>query len=515
MASSSWRWPNESAPKRAPIRARPFAVAGVAHRDYNGRQMSRMRAIPLVLLIWAAIYLPRLGSLELKSEEGRRVLPAVTMLETGNAAHGAREFFRSYLVPQVGSEPYLRKPPLVNWLVAGSFKLFGVQNEWAARLPSALCVLAVALAFVAIARRSLGPNGSGVAGLMWLTNFGLLEKGRMIEIEALYVSLTALAFIFWLSWWNQPRFRWATWTVPCILLGLGLLAKGPLNLVFFYAVIIAVLAQAGELRRLWSLPHLVGVLCMLAIFAAWAVPCLVVMQEAHVAGIWVRQFSGRVSGENFHFFDWLLNIPRGIAYLLPWAVLLPFARFAEVTPEEDRKLSRALAWGVALPFVVVSLLPGALPRYNMPLLAPAIWLLAILIREHALRWPVQLRRAITWTTAAVTAAMLLYSLAIIPRLQARAKVRPIGREITAAIPPNETLYAIDPDYQPFLFYVRRPIVYLDHVHELPAAARFILVQPEKAAAVENSPRWAPQRARPVLKKKDYRGHHIILLKVGA
>ena len=145
-----------------------------------------------MLLVWAAIYLPRLGSLEIKSEEGRRILPAVTMLESGN-----------YLVPQVGSEPYFRKPPLVNWLVAGSFKLFGARNEWTARLPSVLCVLAVALAFVGVARRSLGGNGVVAAALIWLTNFGLLEKGRMIEIEALYVSLTALAFICWLSWWRD------------------------------------------------------------------------------------------------------------------------------------------------------------------------------------------------------------------------------------------------------------------------------------------------------------------------
>src|SRR5450432_4501745 len=188
--------------------------------------MSRAWTLLLVLFVWAAIYLPRLGSLEIKSEEGRRILPAVTMIESGN-----------YIVPQVGSEPYFRKPPLVNWLVAGSFKIFGARNEWTARLPSVLCVLAVALAFIGVARRSLGPNGSLVAALMWLTNFGLLEKGRLIEIEALYVSLSALAFIFWLSWWNEPRRRWLTWTVPGIFLGFGLLAKGPLNLIFFYAVI--------------------------------------------------------------------------------------------------------------------------------------------------------------------------------------------------------------------------------------------------------------------------------------
>ncbi|MGH8094708.1 MAG: ArnT family glycosyltransferase [Chthoniobacterales bacterium] len=461
------------------------------------------RSLLLVTLVWAAIYLPRLGSLELKSEEGRRVLPAVTMLQTGN-----------YIVPQVGSEPYLRKPPLVNWLVAASFKIFKVRNEWAARLPSVLCVFAVALAFLTLARRALGPNGSLAAAMMWLTNFGLLEKGRLIEIEALYVSLTALAFICWLSWWNEPRRRWLAWTVPWLFLGFALLAKGPLALLFFYTVVIAVLWRAKASRQIWSWPHLVGLLLMLAIFGAWAVPCLQMTEASHVAGVWSRQFSGRLSGEDFKLADWLLNIPRGIAYLLPWAILFPFARFARLEDEAERNLGRSLSFGIALPFLVVSLAPGALPRYTMPLLAPAIWLLALFIRAHALVWPRQLRLAVTWTVAAATVAMLIYSLAIIPYLERHEKVRPIARRLEAAIPPNDTLYAVDPDYQPYLFYLRRPIKYVSKVSDLPPDAHFILLQPKDEKEAEGSSRWLPEHARAIEQIKDYRGRRMALLQVG-
>src|SRR5437899_7723880 len=157
-----------------------------------GVEMSRAASFCLVIACWAAIYLPGLGSFEIKGEEGRRILPAVAMLETGN-----------FIVPQVGSEPYLRKPPLVNWLVAASFKLFGCRNEWTARIPSVLCVLMVAAVFVTVARRSLGSDGATIASLIWLTNLGILGKGRLIEIEALYVSLCAVAMICWLTWWQQ------------------------------------------------------------------------------------------------------------------------------------------------------------------------------------------------------------------------------------------------------------------------------------------------------------------------
>src|SRR5437867_10440273 len=174
---------------------------------------SRLRALFVVVLVWAVIYLPALGSIAIKGEEGRRILPAIRMLETGN-----------YIVPQVGSNPYFRKPPLVNWLVAASFKFFGVRNEWTARLPSAAAMLAVAIAFVTVARASLGPTGSLIAALIWMTNIGMIEKGRLIEIEALYVSLCGLATIFWLSCWVQKKSPWLIWIPPSIFLGLGLLA---------------------------------------------------------------------------------------------------------------------------------------------------------------------------------------------------------------------------------------------------------------------------------------------------
>src|SRR5216684_955931 len=221
--------------------------------------ISQPKSLLIVLLVWAAIYLPALGSLAIKGEEGRRILPAIRMLETGN-----------YIVPQVGSNPYFRKPPLVNWLVAASFKIFGVRNEWTARLPSAIAVLAVAIAFVTVARASLGPSGSTVAALIWLTNIGMIEKGRLIEIEALYVSLCGLAIIFWLSFFLQNKSPWLIWLPAAVFLGLGLLAKGPMLLLFSYGIVVAVLAYSKEWRVLFHPAHFVALAVMFGIAAAWA-----------------------------------------------------------------------------------------------------------------------------------------------------------------------------------------------------------------------------------------------------
>ena len=199
--------------------------------------MTRLKASALLLLLWAAIYLPGLGSTEIKGEEGRRILPAVTMLDTGH-----------WLVPYVGGEPFLRKPPLVNWAIAASFKLTGVRNAWTARMPSALCVLALGLVIVATS----GPGWIGVetafaAAVMATTSFGLLAKARFAgaEIEGVYAPLSGMAVVCWLAWRSRGCSPWLFWAVPGILLGLAALAKGPsLHFVFYYAIVIAVLWNA-------------------------------------------------------------------------------------------------------------------------------------------------------------------------------------------------------------------------------------------------------------------------------
>src|SRR5216110_3172450 len=252
----------------------------------------RLRPVLVILLVWAVIYLPALGSLAIKGEEGRRILPAIGMLKSGN-----------YIVPEVGGNPYFRKPPLVNWLVAASFRIIGVRNEWTARLPSAIAVLAVAIAFVTVARASLGSRGSMIAALIWMTNIGMIEKGRLIEIEALYISLCGLAIIFWLSFWDQKKSPWLIWTPSSVILGIGLLAKGPTHLVFFYAIVLAVLWHTKDWRLLLHPAHFVGFAIILAIPAAWAIPFVQRTTTETAVDKWSAQFTGRLRGIDFKFFS--------------------------------------------------------------------------------------------------------------------------------------------------------------------------------------------------------------------
>jgi 4-amino-4-deoxy-L-arabinose transferase-like glycosyltransferase len=354
-------------------------------------------------------------------------------------------------------------------------------------------------------------------------NAGIIEKGRLIEIEGLYVSLCALAIIFWLSFWEQKESAWLTWTVPFVFLGLGWLAKGPVHLVFFYGVVIAVLWKERSWRALFHPAHFVGIVVMLGIFAAWAIPFLQATGHTTATTKWSQQFTGRLRGTDFQFGRWIFNMPHGVLYLLPWVIFLPLVRSENFAAEKDRQLAKALAWGALVPFVIVDLVPGSIPRYAMPAIVPAIWLLAMTFREENVCWPRWLsgkefsfrarRNAIIGIVVLACLSMWTYAIAIVPKLDRRQRIKRLAAQIEAAIPQSETVYALDPNYQPIFFYMRSKLVYADEIDEVPKDARYLLVRPEREQEVLESNRWEPRRPHRIMRSTDYRKESILLLKI--
>ena len=128
---------------------------------------------------------------------------------------------------------------------------------------------------------------------------------------------------------------------------------------------------------------------MLAIFAAWAVPYLHTAALGRVGHVWTGQMANRFEiDEGFRPGSWALNIPRGLVNFVPWVVLLPLlwrrlsADAGEVAAVTDRAILRGGRWALAACFLGVSLAPGSLPRYTLPLLVPASVLLALVCTRN-------------------------------------------------------------------------------------------------------------------------------------
>lgn len=336
-------------------------------------RLTHASALLFIVLLWAGIYLPGLGTLQLQHEEPRRALPALHMLASGD-----------WLVPRVGSEPYLRKPPLLNWAIALSCKWMGSVSEWAVRLPSVLATLALAATIVGVAgRRWLGKEGGLIAGIFFLVNFTMIESGRLAELEALYVAMTGIALVLWMTSWRKEAGSWQLWLLPAPFLALGMLTKGPTHLIFYYGVVLPVLFFGRNTRSLLHPAHILSLILIFGALLCWAVPCSLAVSNHNplgVWGFWWRQLASRASAESdphFRLSVWLLNGPQTLKNFLPWTLMLPLlwrketmtvvAGTANSVPR-DLALFRGARFGVAVTAILMILLPNGSPRYIYPLI---------------------------------------------------------------------------------------------------------------------------------------------------
>jgi 4-amino-4-deoxy-L-arabinose transferase-like glycosyltransferase len=260
---------------------------------------------------------------------------------------------------------------------------------------------------------------------------------------------------------------------------------------------------------------------MLGIFGAWAIPFMHMVQSDKVMSKWSNQFVGRVTGEFFSFSVWITTIPRALAYFLPWLLVTPFIRFSRLPEENDRKLARALVWSAALPLVIISLIPGGAPRYSLPVLIPFCWLMAMVFGQDAFAPPAWLgwlkrpwwpRLGAAFVALGLVVGLIVYPIMALASKQ-RQKVKNISDKINAVVPETETLYAVDPNYQPFFFYMRCPVNYVSSLEELPYDTHYFLVRPGNEKAARESEEWAPRHPRSILRATDYRKQTIIVFVV--
>ncbi|MFZ1694389.1 MAG: glycosyltransferase family 39 protein [Flavobacteriales bacterium] len=281
---------------------------------------------------------------------------------------------------------YLDKPPLLFWLSALSFKVFGVAN-WSYKLPSILFAFWGLHATERFARLHHDAATARRAALIFGASAAFLLMTNDVRCDAMLTGsvITAIwagtAFVEQRRWWQVLLFA--------VAVAAGQLAKGPMG------AMAPALAIGGHivLARRWDalrdarwlvVPVLVGV-------ALW--PMCVGLYEQHGAHglrffFWEQSF-GRITGENrwkddsSHFF-FLHELPW---QLLPWTVPLLAGLAISLRAVIRRKPlpEYASLSGAVLVFIALSLSRFKLPHY----LYVALPLFAVLA---ARAWPVVQQR---------------------------------------------------------------------------------------------------------------------------
>ncbi len=227
---------------QTPIRWLPFLwqrvlFPGVVESD------SRIRPFVLLLiaLLPAVLLYPTRSFHLLEPDEGRYAQIPREMLESGD-----------WVVPTLQSEAYLDKPPLMYWLVALSYKTFGVTPA-AARLVPAVCVHLTILAVYLIGRRSLGHRAAAWAALFLTVAPAYHEMARLLILDGLLTLCVTLSVLcgFEAVRTGKPKLGW--WVAAAMASGLGFLTKGPVAEVLFFPPLFAFgwLSGITARVRLW------------------------------------------------------------------------------------------------------------------------------------------------------------------------------------------------------------------------------------------------------------------------
>jgi hypothetical protein len=324
---------------------------------------------------------------------------------------------------------YLEKAPLVYWLIAASYAVFGV-HDWAARIPIALSAIALCWLTAGFGLWAFGKRAGAYAGLAIATCIGLFLFTRILIPDVILTLTITLALWAFLRALEQaephPRF-WAM--VMAASLGLGLLLKSLIGIVFPLAAAMLYLYLTRQLfsRSVWRRLHpWSGALIVLLIAAPWHV--LATLRNQPYFAFTLKSGPGQYHGFLWFYFinEQLLRflnlryprdydtVPRlyfwlfHLLWLFPWSVYLPALSKLSYKSIDRAGRTRllALCWvGFILVFFTFS---TTQEYYSMPAY-PALALLlgsALLMDDAWIRRGTRLLSLVT-ACAAIAAVVIL------------------------------------------------------------------------------------------------------------
>ncbi len=437
----------------------------------------------------------------------------------------------NWLFPMYQGQPFFLKPPLLFWLMQGSYHLGGI-NEWTSRLPTvAIASLAVPLIYLLGKEIFSKDPAPLLSACVYLTLLPIVRLGRLAMFDGIINT-----FLLGALWCLVQGLANPLWLMG-VGVGLGLIAlcKGILALVFLVLIVAFLLweKRSGLLlnRYLWlglGLGFMPAVLWyglqiqtygqefIQVHFQSQSLDRLATAVEGHTGPVWyylleMLKYSApwlffTIPGV---FFAWQqrrdtwakLCLVMGLGFLLiisamstklPWYCLPVYPFFALVTGDYLRQLWHSpqtypITIGVLL--LLCSLLAIMAGGYLL-IQQERLWLSAISLTlaislgittvfffRHNRRFITSLIGSL-YLTLMVLVASPLWNW----ELNEAFAVKPIARLIAEQTPPDSTIYTSFAYSRPSLdFYADRLILAVDHdrLQELAQSNHYLLLETEK------------------------------------
>ncbi len=282
--------------------------------DLLDNLLKRKGLAVLLLLLWGSIILfTGIGAFSL------------TEVDEARFAEAAREMLvrQEFLSPYFNYAPYFNKPPLYMWLTAATYSLLGI-SEITARLWSALFGLGTMLVVFAMGELLFNRRVGFIAALILITGLQWTAESRLGLLNigvSFFITLSLLALLL-----AVKRERPQYYLLFFLSMGLGVLMKGPIAIIFPGLIGILYLVYARRLRDLASPWTIAGACLMLAVALPWHIVQWLRFGHDFLGTYFgyhmVERYTCSIEGHGEPQYYYLLVLALG---MLPWSGFMPGA----------------------------------------------------------------------------------------------------------------------------------------------------------------------------------------------
>ena len=264
----------------------------------------------LVLVLYQGLLMfPYLGSTTLNSHEALVAERTRELIDIGG-----------WMIPHLNGEPSLFKPPFPFWINGAISTFSGNITEWSIRSLSVLCTIGTTLMLFFWCLSVLNRRLALFCGFAFATSTTSLYWGRSGEVDIqLCFWVSAIMVAYWYGINNSGKSKKIYFTLMWVSLGLGIMTKGPLPIVFIVLLMIFMKIICGvkfsQTRPIW------GLIILFAIISPWVV--YIYRRFPDAFNQWYEQSIGRMGGalgREKPFYYYLVNLPLA---LIPWVIWMP------------------------------------------------------------------------------------------------------------------------------------------------------------------------------------------------
>jgi len=324
--------------------------------------MQKLSYLLIVLLI--LIFLPYFIGLNISDvkdkDEAIYAEVAREMVESGN-----------YLNPTFNYRPWFQHPPLTMWLIALSYRVWGV-TPFAVRFPSILLALLSTILVYSLGRDFTSSTGGLLSSLCLVSSPAYHLMVRDAKLDMVLLFFITLAFYAY----NKAIKKKIYLVLFYLSLGLAFLTKGPVGIIFPFVPISLHWYMKRKEITLPKISLIWGISLTLFIIVPWYYYMYRTQGTFFLKRIILEQNLGRFFTTHytepsspfyyFHTFAWAF-----LPFLFPFLASLrsAFLNFKESKFLDDGYII-PLLW-FFIPFILMSFSRSKLPQYIFPVLPPA------------------------------------------------------------------------------------------------------------------------------------------------